>query len=530
MKAALYARVSANKQKEENTVETQIKALEEHCRNPKHDLQIYDKYIDNGHSGATLKRPALQKLLKDAEQGKFNKVLVYKTDRLARSLLHTVDLVLGIFEPRGISFKSITEPFDTSTLSGRALFGQLAIFADFERGMIRERTIEGKLRKVKEGKWMGSNAHYAYDIEKVTKKLVVNKERAGMFRIMVDWLLSGKSCYSIAKKLNEMGIPTWKKQQSWKIKKSVHLWRGETIRGMLINPIIIGKAKYDGVEILAPAIVSEEEFRQIKLQLKKNRTSAKRNTKEFYLLRRLLYCKRCGSALYGHKKRDYRRKNYIDQAYSCPSGRFKQDIPSCGLRRLYLPRIEEYIWNLTMELVTNSEKLNKAVRGKHLDLSANELFNEDQIKTYNASIKQYQGELDRILSLYARTEIITVEELEKKAGGIKAKIREAEEARNGLLEARDRILDQKKHLDNAQEYFKSIRSRLDTFSDNQKRELIQLLWKRITVDWNEAKNEHILELEGAIPIFKEGKEVKEKRHPVVTGPSRSPWPAGTTLS
>ncbi len=521
MKVALYARVSTKEQAEKGTsIDTQVEALERYCQDPKRELEIYDWYKDKGYSGANLKRPELQRLLADARQGKFEKVLVYKTDRLARSIIHTVRLVLEYFDEWGIAFASTTEPYDTSKPTGKLFFMQLASFADFEREAIRERTREGRLRKVREGKWMGSNAHYAYDIDKNTKKLVLHKERAKTFKWVVDELLSGRTCYDIVKEMNDRGVPTWKQDMGWKMKGIVHIWRESVLERMLKNPIIMGKGQFGGIPIKAPAIVSEEEFRQIGAQLKENCSASMRNTKHFYLLRGLLYCKRCGFGLNGYKRLDRRKKKvYFDQAYHCPSMKYERGGKSCGLRRLNLPKIEAFVWNRTKELITDSEKLKKAIKGKHFDLAANKLFTDDKIKGYNATIGQSRKELDKLLSLYSRSEIFTLEEWEAKAGDIKAKIQEAEKARDRLLEAKDRILAKSKHLDNALEYFRSISSRLDSFTNEEKSELVHALWTCITVDWNEERKVHTLEMEGAISSFASVRTDPENRPTIAPQPS-----------
>jgi len=491
--------------------------------------------MDPGVSGGTLDRPGLNRLLQDAEKGCFGKVLVYKTDRLSRLTPDIVKLVLKLFPDRNIAFAAITEPYDTSTPAGRMFFTQLASFADFERETIRSRTIEGKRRMVREGKWMGSNAHYAYDIDE-NRKLVINERRVKIFRQMVKWLFQGKSCRWIAKTLNESGVPTWKQEHDWKIKKSAYFWRAEIIRGMLINPIITGKGKYSGIDFEAPAILTEDEFKLVKSQLAKNRTRSKRNTKKFYLLRGLLYCKRCGSRLYGHKKPPRRGRKSWDMAYSCPSGRFIRDIPSCGLRRLNLNRIESLVWETMKNMLLDSEKLRNAIETRNIELFANDSFSDEKIREYDEKIKGLQAEKNRILALYGQSAIFTIDELESRAEEIQVKIQVAEQELSKFTATKSRLLEQKEQIQQTENYFRSIGKRLDSFTEDEKGQLISLLISRIVVDWDEEKFTHTIEIEGVLPIVsnKGTKEVipdrqrKDSRYAVATGQPRWRSPGATT--
>lgn len=511
-RVALYVRVSTAEQAEKGTsIRSQIELLREHCKI--NNLQVYNEYIDDGYSGATANRPALQELLSDAKKAAFDIVLVYKTDRLSRSIPLTVKLVLETFQAIDIDFKSISEPYDTSTPAGRMFFVQLAGFADFERGMIRERTVEGRLRKAREGKWVSGAAHYAYDIDK-NQNLVLNKERSKVFRQIVDWTLSGKSGIWIADELTRRGIPTYNDIHGIKRKYSQHRWHQTIIQRMLLNKVIIGEAYFSGIKIKAPSIVTKEEYEKIMVQFKKNLESAKRNTKHFYLLRGLLVCKRCGRNLWG-KQRSRKRDSghiYKNFYYYCPSTNSKKT--TCGLKRIDLTTIEAYIWDLTKDLITNSEKLMNAIKDKNIDLFTNDIIIKEQIKELDANILGLESELDRILSLYSKGTIFTIDELDSKARVIKNKIDEIKKKQDLLKETEKRLLVKKKLLNNSQKYFKSIRSRLEDFSIEEKQKLVKSLFYKIIVDWNEEKGAFNLDIEGTVPVNKKNIGTIVKKYPV----------------
>src|SRR5215217_4613655 len=151
---ALYLRVSSEEQRDRETIEIQDDFLEQY-RNL-YELEVADIYKDDGISGTIPlhERPEGRRLLEDAKAGKFDTVLVYRLDRLGRSLLVIVD-AHDRLQAAGVALRSATEPIDTSTPSGRLIFQMLASFAEYERETIRERTKAGLHRAARNGKHMG---------------------------------------------------------------------------------------------------------------------------------------------------------------------------------------------------------------------------------------------------------------------------------------------------------------------------------------------------------------------------------------
>ena len=143
-KVAIYVRVSTTNQAEEGySIDEQIDKLEAYCKIK--DWTVYKVYTDGGFSGSNTDRPALEKLIKDANKKKIDTVLVYKLDRLSRSQKDTLFLIEDIFIKNGIEFLSLQENFDTSTPFGKAMIGLLSVFAQLEREQIKERMQLGKL-------------------------------------------------------------------------------------------------------------------------------------------------------------------------------------------------------------------------------------------------------------------------------------------------------------------------------------------------------------------------------------------------
>ena len=138
MKIALYARVSTSDKGQDPQM--QLRELREYCQ--RRDWTIAHEYVDVGVSGSKDSRPELNKLMADAKQRRFDAVLVWKLDRLGRSLKHLVS-ALSEFEALGVSFVSLRDSFDLTTPAGRLMFNMVASFAEFERDLIRERVKAG---------------------------------------------------------------------------------------------------------------------------------------------------------------------------------------------------------------------------------------------------------------------------------------------------------------------------------------------------------------------------------------------------
>src|ERR671920_1758377 len=202
---ALCLRVSSEEQRERETIEIQREFLQEYCR--LYSLEVVQTYADDGVSGTIPlhERPEGRRLLEDAKEGKFSTLLVYRLDRLGRSLLVTVDAHDRLQES-GVALKSATEPIDTSTPSGRLIFQMLASFAEYERETIRERTRAGLHRAFRNGRHFGV-APYGYRADE-DGLLQIVPEEADTVREIVANVAGGSTLYAETKRLNDLGVPT----------------------------------------------------------------------------------------------------------------------------------------------------------------------------------------------------------------------------------------------------------------------------------------------------------------------------------
>lgn len=290
-KVALYVRVSTTSQLEEGySIEEQKAKLESYCDIK--DWHIYKIYTDGGFSGSTTERPALEQLIKDAQNKLFDTVLVYKLDRLSRSQKDTLYLIEDIFLKNNIEFVSLLENFDTSTPLGRAVIGLLSVFAQLEREQIKERMQLGKLGRAKSGKsMMWAKTSYGYNYNKDTGTMTVNEYEALAVKEIYASYLAGMSITKLRDKINE----EYPKQPAWSYR---------TIRGILANPVYCGLNQYKGQTFQGThkAIISLDDFEQTQRELAKRQQTAKElsNPRPFqakYMLSGLAQCGYCHAPL-----------------------------------------------------------------------------------------------------------------------------------------------------------------------------------------------------------------------------------------
>jgi site-specific DNA recombinase len=332
VRCAIYTRKSTEEglEQEYNTLDAQRDSGENLIRSQAHEgwQIIPDRYDDGGFTGGNMDRPALKRLMKDIESGKVQCVVVYKVDRLSRSLLDFARM-MEIFERHHVAFVSVTQHFNTSTSMGRLILNVLLSFAQFEREMISERTRDKIAAARRKGKWIGGMPVLGYDV--VNGKLVVNEEEAQRVREIFELYLKTQSLSETARELNQRG---WKTKE-WGTKKELRKggvpFCKNGVHQLLKNVAYVGKVGYR--DEVHPgehqAIIAEDVFLKVQSALKRNRrlTRIAKCNKHGALLKGLLRCGACDCAMthtYAQKgKFRYRyyvcRKAQIQGWKSCPA-------------------------------------------------------------------------------------------------------------------------------------------------------------------------------------------------------------------
>ncbi len=247
IRAAVYTRVSTDERldMEFNSLDAQREAALAYIASQKHEgwIGVSDRYDDGGFSGGTMERPALQRLLRDVESGAIDVIVVYKVDRLSRSLTDFARIV-EIFERHNVSFVSVTQAFNTTTSMGRLTLNILLSFAQFEREVIGERIRDKFAASRRKGMWMGGVPPLGYDV--VERKLVVNESEAELIRLIFKRFLRVGSATKLAQQLRRAGHTTksWVTQDG-KQRAGKPIDKG-AIYKMLANRVYLGEAVHKG--------------------------------------------------------------------------------------------------------------------------------------------------------------------------------------------------------------------------------------------------------------------------------------------
>jgi site-specific DNA recombinase len=197
-------------------------------------LLFQDRYDDGGFSGGNLERPALKRLLADIEAGRVDVVVVYKIDRLSRSLMDFSRLV-EVFDRHNVTFVSVTQSFNTTTSMGRLTLNVLLSFAQFEREVIGERIRDKFAASRRKGMWMGGWAPLGYEVR--DRKLVVNEDDAELVRSIFHRFLKTGSATILARQLIHEGV---RNKYGKLIDKGI-------LYKLLTNPVYIGESVHKGV-------------------------------------------------------------------------------------------------------------------------------------------------------------------------------------------------------------------------------------------------------------------------------------------
>ncbi|MEK6746124.1 MAG: recombinase family protein [Pseudomonadota bacterium] len=286
IRCAIYTRKSHEEglDQEFNSLDAQRIAAEAYIQSQMHEgwEVVATRYDDGGFSGGTIERPALQRLLDDIKEEKVDVIVVYKVDRLSRSLMDFSKLV-EIFDANNVSFVSVTQAFNTTNSMGRLTLNILLSFAQFEREVTGERIRDKFAASKKKGMWMGGIIPLGYDVQH--RKLLVNPAEAEQVRFIFKKYLELKSIHLLKEYLHQHGY----KPKSW-VTQSGNV-RGaakhskQSVRTLLSNYLYLGKIRHkehihDGEH---EAIIDKDLWSQVQAQLQNNsvlRTAAKNQNHE----------------------------------------------------------------------------------------------------------------------------------------------------------------------------------------------------------------------------------------------------------
>lgn len=440
--AAIYARVSTARQEEEQTIKTQLSAVNELVQ--RDGFSVVQQYVDEGWSGDVLARPALDRLRQDARAGLWQVVVVYDPDRIARRYSYQ-ELVMDELREAGIEvvFVTVAAPKNSED---KILHGVRGLFAEYERAKIHERFRLGKLRKIKEGHILVSEAAYGYNY--VAKQGLtpgyyeVNEAEARVVRLMFDWIdREGLTLRGIVRRLSEAGIRPRKSRRG--------VWNTSTLSHLLRNKAYIGEARWassygvvpenpkstekyrkirkssrrmkaesEWLTVPVPVLIDRPVFERVQARLKANFLLSQRNTRNEYLLAGRIYCP-CGRRRGGEGPQNGKHLYYrcLDRVLNHPLPRV------CQEKALNARITDRLVWNAVVSLMTTPELMKGQVQrwaDSQRDQAASSAVDEQFVRREIVRLKEQE---DRYSKAYGGG-LFTLEQLREYTTPIRHKLAE----------------------------------------------------------------------------------------------------------
>jgi site-specific DNA recombinase len=521
--AAIYARVSSDRQKEEKTIASQTALLQEYACS--HEYWVVPEWIfeDEGYSGGTLCRPALERLRDLVAGGAVESVLVYAPDRLSRKYAYQV-LLLEEFARAGVQTHFLQGAGGDSP-EDRLLVQFQGMIAEYERAQIAERTRRGKKHRARAGcvnvlsgapygyryvrKTDGSEAYYAV----VEAEAEIVRE---VFRLYTQELWS---IGAIARELNDRGVPT---------RFGRGHWERSTLWGMLKNPAYRGSACFGKTEraerqritkalrarggfsardsaqrtrdpqqwiaIPVPALVSTESFEMAQERLAENQRLSARRTKTPTLLQGILVCERCGYGLYRTSTKTTRRQV---QYYRCLGSDQYRHLrgPLCTCRPIRQDYLDELVWTEVMRLLNEPQMVRNEIERRKAESLGHDPAQQRK-ERLGKEIRRVQSQLDKLLDAY-QEELLGLADLRRRVPELRRRLAALEKELEGVhwqAIENSRLIALGASMEHFLAKLKESAQSLDVL-DRQK--IIRLIIKQIVVGEDTLKIEHCLPIPNA---------------------------------
>ncbi len=513
---AFYARVSADRQVQEGTIGSQIDSLREYAKELGYNADEDMFFIDNGISGATLIRPALDRLRDKASGGELDKIIVLCPDRLARKHAHQL-ILIEEFHRLGVEIIFANREISDS-LEDQLLLQIQGVISEYEREKILERSRRGKLSKAKKGKVsVLSGAPYGYiylkgnDCEEA--RYEIHQEEAKVVRRIFDMYTEKiQSIGTIAKTLSAEHVSTKRGSTNWE--RSV-IWL------ILKNPAYMGQAAYRKTEsvfsqrptklsidrggytkqakassrdrpieewifIPVPAIISEEMYQMAQERLEDNKRLSPRNNKRYeYLISGIIRCAICGYSIYGKPASNskYKRCYYRcmgQDGHRWPNGRV------CGGHPIRVEVLDDLVWEQTRRLIEHPDSVLEEYSNR-LNKTSKQTKNFDNLlAAKKQDIRCQEIEKQRLLDLY-QTGVINMPDIEPRLKSIRAKIKKLESEYGMIVVEQSQEQQKLQLIEQFSKFSEKLKNNLDTMTFNDKKKVIRLLVSEVLVDSEKEK-------------------------------------------
>ncbi len=547
MKAAIYARVSSARQKEEQTIASQTAALQEYATAAGFEVPAEWVFEDEGFSGATLVRPALERLRDLVAEIEIGVVLCYAPDRLARRYAYQALLIEELArcgtEVRFLKGRKAETPEDELLVQFQGMI------AEYERAQIAERTRRGKLHRARGGSVaVLSGAPYGYRYVRKSEAgdaryEIVEPQAANVRELFRRYVEEHASIGSLASWASNRGLPT---------ATGKTVWDRSVIWAILRNPAYCGRAAFGKTqrceqrprvnrvlrlqgrrvarrsarregpqdrwtEIPVPAIIAEQTFELAARRLQENKHFASRHTKAPSLLQGLVVCRSCSYSYYRTSTRTKRRKLYYyrclgSDAYRFAHGRICQNRP---VRRDYL---DEVVWQHVMGLLADPALIRSELDRRLRELTTTSPVVVESMRL-EAELRRVRTAMDRLLDAY-QNDLLSLDELRSRMPDLR---RRESMTRSDLDALKDRALDREKYLKLA-ETLESFLIRLHDAADHaaleERQRIVRLLVKEVLVGPERIVIRHSIPVSGRDPT--PGYRLRWGRHLAAVGEHLSP--------
>jgi site-specific DNA recombinase len=505
--AAIYARVSSDKQREENTIASQTAALIAFAGEQQFEVPREWIFEDDGYSGASLIRPGLERVRDLAAEGLIQALLVYAPDRLSRRYAHQI-LLIEELARAGVETVFIRAPRG-STPEDELLVQFQGMIAEYERAQILERSRRGKRHRARQGEVsVLSGAPFGYRFIRKTDHSAayyeIDEEQARVVRQIFElYSVQGLSIGAIARLMNERAVPTCKRRGRWE---------RSTVWGMLRNPAYKGeacfgkttiaprqritrpirmrggvatrnsasheRAREDWITIAVPPIVSEETFALAQERLQANKIHAPRRTVTPSVVQGLVSCTKCGYALYRTSTRSSARKIHYYRCLGSDTYRHLSG-PVCNNRPVRQDLLDDVVWTEIVRLLEDPRLIQNELERRLL--AAREA---DPTKRRDEALRRdlvrIRKAIDRLLTAYQEG-LLPIEELRERM----PELRRREQASNAELQAiADQSVTRAAYLRLAETlntFLTRLRSSAGALDVSERQRIMRLLVKEVLV-------------------------------------------------